>query len=215
MKLFIGSDLFENRMQKPVLLEMEIAFEMEGEAIEEPKDAYHMQLTYRAGDTWRVLYTEEGTFSEFTFADLDPEGALQKGKRKIRILIDPKKQLKGLHRAVIANTESTWLRLEMTKAQMTFQEDKKVAPIPMTLKIHSVKLGVDGVLGKEVYEQPMPGLKVATVEYREHNRHVHRHLRRGRRQEGRGPGGPPGGLLRARQGAPAGQSPRDHVQDPR
>jgi len=178
MKLFIGSDLFDNRAQKSVLLEMEIDFEMEGESIEEPKDKYHMQLTYRAGDTWRVLYTEEGTFSEFTFAELDPEGALQKGKRKIRILIDPKKQLKGLHRAVIAGQESTWLRLEMTRAQMTHQEDKKSPPIPITLKIHSVKLGVDGVLGKEVYEQPMPGLKVATVEYRAHNRRLSRSIAR-------------------------------------
>ena len=64
MKFFMGSDLFENRARKPVLLEMEVDFEMESESIEEPTDKYHMQLTYRAADTWRVVYTEEGTFSE-------------------------------------------------------------------------------------------------------------------------------------------------------
>jgi len=178
MKFFIGSDLFENRAQKPVLLELDVDFEMESESIEEPTDKYHMQLTYRAADTWRVVYTEEGTFSEFTFADLDPEGALQKGRRKIRIMLDVRKQLKGLHRAVIANQETTWLRLELTKAQMTHQEDKKSPPLPITLKIYSIKLGVDGVLGRDHYEQPMPGLKVATVEYRAHNRRLSRAVAR-------------------------------------
>jgi hypothetical protein len=75
---------------------------------------------------------------------------------------------------VIAAKESTWLRIELTKAQMTHQEDKKWPPVPISLKIHSIKLGVDGVLGKVVYEQPMPGLKSATVEYRQHNRRLSR-----------------------------------------
>src|SRR5690606_8592990 len=110
MKFFVGSDLFENRAQRPVLLEMEIDFEMESESVAEPTDKYHLQLTYRAGDTWRVVHTEEGTFSQFTFADLDPDAAERIGKRKIQILIDPKKQLKGLHRAVLSGRESTWLR---------------------------------------------------------------------------------------------------------
>ena len=38
MKFFIGSDLFENRALKPVMLEMEIDFEREGEYVEETKD---------------------------------------------------------------------------------------------------------------------------------------------------------------------------------
>ncbi len=174
MKFFIGSDLFENRAMKPVELEIEVGFEWEGEPLEEPTDQYHMQFTYRAADTWRVVYTEEGTFSEFRWADLDPEGAEQKYRRKIRITLDPRKQLKGLHRAIIAERETTWLRLELSRSTLTKSIKKSEPPTPISMKIHSIQLGYDGILGKKVYEQPMPGPKMATVEYREHNRRLTR-----------------------------------------
>lgn len=176
MKFFIGSDLFENRAQRPVMLEIDVGFELEGEAIEEPKDKYILQLTYRAADTWRVVHTEDGQFADFTFADLDPEGALQPGHRKIRIFLDPKEQLKGLYRSIIATQETCWLRFELIKASMTVQEDKKEPPRPITMRVYSVRLGVDGVIGKTVYEQPMPGMKSATVEYRERNRRLSRSI---------------------------------------
>ena len=174
MKFFIGSDLFENRAQKPVMVEIEVGFDIDGDDIEEPSEQYSMQLTYRASDTWRVVYSPEGTYADFTFADLDPEGALEAGKRKIRFLIDPKEQLKGLHRAVIGSRETVWLRFEMTRALLTYQANKKSPPVPITVKVHSVRLGVDGVIGRDIYEQPMPGPKVATVEYRAHNRRLTR-----------------------------------------
>jgi hypothetical protein len=176
MKFFIGSDLFENRAQKPVVLEMEIGFEMEGKPIPEPKEDYLLQLTYRAADTWRVVHTEEGTFSEFTFSVLDPEGAMMPDRRRIRILLDPKQQLKGIFRAIIAEQETCWLRFEVTRATMSYQQDKKTLPKPMSIKVFSVKLGVDGVIGKDVYEQPMPGIKTATVDYRAHNRRLSRSI---------------------------------------
>ena len=44
----------------------------------------------------------------------------------------------------------------------------------MSIKIYTVKLGVDGVVGRDVYEQPMPGVRTATVEYRPHNRRLSR-----------------------------------------
>jgi hypothetical protein len=174
MKFFIGSDVLENRSQRPVMLELELGFEMDGNPVEEPTDAYRLQFTYRAPDTWRVVYTEEGTYSNFTFAELDPEGALQAGRRRIRIFLDPKKQLKGLFRSVVGTQESCWLRFEMTRAAMTHQEDKKTAPVPISLKVFSVKIGVDGIIGNTTYEQPMPGLKVTTVEYRKANRRLSR-----------------------------------------
>lgn len=178
MKFFVGSDLFENRAQKPVLVEIEVGFEIEGGAIEEPKDSYHLQLTYRAGDSWRVIHTADDRFAEFTFADLDPEGALMRGRRKIRILLDPKEQLQGIARAIISGVETTWLRIELTRAALTFQQDKKTAPQPISLKVYAVRLGVDGVIGKDVYEQPMPAPKMATVAYREHNRRLTRCITR-------------------------------------
>ena len=178
MKFFIGSDLFENRAQKPVMLELEVGFELDSEAIEEPRELYHMQFAYRAADSWRVVHDEDNTFSQFTFADLDPEGALVPGRRKIRILLDPKVHLRGLFRSELSQVETCWLRLELTKSAMTFQADKKEPPKPIALKIHAVKLGVEGIIGKDVYEQPMPGVKTATVEYREHNRRLSRAITR-------------------------------------
>jgi len=174
MKFFVGSDLFDNRAARPVMVEIEVGFELDSELIEEPKEAYHLQLTYRAADTWRVVYTEDGRFAKFTFADLDEEGALQAGRRKIRIFLDPKEQLKGLFRSIIATQETCWLRFEITRAAMTVQPDKKQPPMPVSLKVFGIKLGVDGVMGKTVYEQPMPGLKTATVEYRQRNRRLSR-----------------------------------------
>jgi len=178
MKFFIGSDIFENRAMKPILVELEVSFEWEGELIEEPSDLYHMQLCYRAADTWRVVWTNEDTFSEFTFSKLDPEGAAERGRRKIHISVDPRTQLKGLHRAVISNRETTWLRLELSRATLSRTTKKSEPPTPISLKIHAVRLGYDGVLGQASYEQPMPGPKVSTVEYRENNRRLSRAVAR-------------------------------------
>ncbi len=174
MKFFIGSDLFENRAGLPVLVELEIAFTSAGEPIEEPVESYKLQLCYRAADTWRVVHTAEGTFDGFTFSDLDPEGAFSSGRRKIRFLLDPKTQLNNMAHVAIAGVETAWLRLEMVRASMTRQPDKKQPPIPISLDVHGIRLGVDGVMGKEIYEQPMPGVKVASVEHREGNRRLSR-----------------------------------------
>ncbi|MBX2797761.1 MAG: baseplate J/gp47 family protein [Myxococcales bacterium] len=174
MKLFVGSDLLDNRAKRPVLVELELSFEVDGEPVEEPADAYHMQLTYRAADTWRVLALDEQEFSKFTFADVDPDGALQPTRRRIRFLIDPAKHLKGLFRSVIGGVETTWLRFELTRAQLTLQTEPDKPPMPVAMVVHAVRMGVDGVLGKGAFEQPMPGLKTAMVEVREHNRRMSR-----------------------------------------
>ncbi len=178
MKFFIGSDLFENRAMQPVLVELEVAFEQDSAPIAEPKDLYHLQLTYRAGDSWRVVHDLGGKYNQFTFADLDPDNATERGRRTIRILIDPKEQLRGIHRALIAGKETTWLRFELTRASLSTQPDKKQPPLPISLRVFSVKLGVDGVIGKDVFEQPMLGAKLATVAYREQNRRLTRVLAR-------------------------------------
>ena len=175
MKFFMGSDVLDNRSGTPVMLEFEIGFEVDGEPVEEPVEQYHMQLTYRAADTWRVVHTDEGTFAKFTFADLDPEGALIPGRRKIRVFIEPAKSLKGQYRSVLSGRETNWLRLEMTKSQLSVPGGEKTdAPTPICLRVYAVRMGVDGVIGKDVYEQPMPGLKTATVEHRQQNRRLSR-----------------------------------------
>lgn len=174
MKFFFGSDVLDNRSSKPIMLEFEVGFEVDGEPIEEPSEQYHMQLTYRAADSWRVVHTDDGRFAKFTFADLDPEGALLPGRRKIRVLIEPREQLKGQFRSELSGRETNWMRLELTKSQLTVSGDTPAETQPIALRIYSLRMGVDGTMGKNVYEQPMPGLKSATVEYRRHNRRLSR-----------------------------------------
>jgi hypothetical protein len=174
MKFFIGTDLLENRSRKTVLLEIEVGFEMDSQPIIEPKESYHLQLAYRAHDTWRVVHTDDDRFSEFTFADLDPEGALVAARRKIRILLDPETQLDGLQRADIGGQDTCWLRFELSRGALTFQKDKKSPPKPISIRVFSVDFSVADRLGQTIYEQPMPGLKTATVEFREENRRLTR-----------------------------------------
>lgn len=172
-KWYIGSDLFENRRKAPILLEMEIGFEMNGELIEEPKDLYLLQLTYRAEDNWRVVYTEDKIYSGFTFANLDEEGSKRAARRKIRIVLDPKTQLKDLGRHEMAGVETTWLRFEILKSSLTGQDEKKQQH-PIIPRIYSVQLSVDKTLGQDTYEQPVPGPRMAQLDYREQNRRLTR-----------------------------------------
>ncbi len=172
-KLYIGSDLFENRRRAPVLMELEIGFEMNGELIEEPAKLYALQVTYRAEDSWRVVWTEDKKFSRLTFSDLDEEGAQRAARRKIRLLFDPKKNLKGLARHIVGGTETTWLRVELIKSSLTGQDEEKVQH-PIALKLYGIRLGVDKTLGDDTYEQPMPGLRTAQLDYREQNQRLTR-----------------------------------------
>ncbi len=172
-KLYIGSDLFANRPQSPVMMELEIGFEMNGELVEEPKDLYALQLTYRAEDSWRVVWTEDKIFSKFTFADLDEEGAKRAARRRVRIELDPKTQLKGLSRHEVSEVEGAWLRLEMIKASLTGQDENKEQH-PISLKIYGVRLGADRTLGDASYHQPMVAPRVARLDFREQNQRLTR-----------------------------------------
>jgi hypothetical protein len=176
-RFFIGSDLFENRRQTPVLVEIEVGFEMNGEPIVEPADLYALQLTYRAEDSWRVVWTEDKIYSKFTFSDLDEEGAKKAGRRKIRIVIDPKTQLKGLGRHKLGDIETTWLRLELIKSNLTGTDEKKDQK-PIQLRFFGIKLGADKTLGDATYEQPMPSPRMAQLDLREENRRLTRVLTR-------------------------------------
>jgi len=174
-KWYIGSDLFENRAQKQVLVEIEVSFECNGEAVAEPENDYLMQLTYRAGDNWRVVWSDDKRYAGFTFAgiELDKDAAKKPGKRRVRLVLDPKEQLKGLARHTVGERETTWIRLELVKSNLTF-EDKEKNRHPIVPRIHAVRLGADKTLGDGTYEQPMPGPKAAQVDYRDQNRRLTR-----------------------------------------
>jgi 3'-phosphoadenosine 5'-phosphosulfate (PAPS) 3'-phosphatase len=176
-KFFIGSDLFENRRQSPVLMELEVGFEMNGEPIEEPDKKYHLQLTYRAEDSWRVVHSKDQRFAKFTFSDLDPDGAKKEGRRRIRINLNPKTMLKGLARHTVGEVETTWLRLELVKSNLSGRDENKEQH-PIALKIYGVQLGADKTLGDDTYEQPLPGPKMVQLDHRDQNLRLTRVLTR-------------------------------------
>jgi hypothetical protein len=169
MKFYFGTDLLANRTRRPVLLELDVGFERDGELVEEPVDAYHLQLTYRTESGWQVVHHETLSLSRFTFSTLDPDGARRPERRALRLLLDPRTQLDGLIRSVTAGQETCWLRLELTRAALTWQPDRKVPPVPISLRVYGVRVSLDGAPGALRYDEPMPGVRVVTVAHRPHN----------------------------------------------
>ncbi len=174
-KWYLGTDLFENRNQAPVLIEIELGFECNGEPVPEPTDDYLLQLTYRAEDSWRVVYSRDKKYAGFTFASLDKDKTAHKkpGVRRVRFVLDPKKQLKGLARHEVKGVETTWIRFELAKANLS-QKDEEGALQPVVPRIHAVRLGADKTLGDGSYDEPLPNPKLAEVVHREHNRRLTR-----------------------------------------
>jgi hypothetical protein len=174
-KWYLGTDLFENRKQAPVLIEIELSFECNGTAVPEPIDDYLLQLTYRAEDSWRVVYSKDKRFAGFTFAKLDKDKSAYKkaGVRRVRLVLDPKTQLKGLARHTVNGRETTWIRFELAKANLS-QKDEDGKLVPVVPRVHSVRLGADKTLGDGSYDEPLPNPKLAEVIHREHNRRLTR-----------------------------------------
>merc|ERR1712185_252188 len=104
-------------------MELEIGFETNGELIEEPVDLYALQMTYRAEDSWRVVWTKDKRYSKFTLSTLDKDGAKRAARRRIRITLNPKTQLKGLARFELGKVETTWLRIELIKSSLTAKDE--------------------------------------------------------------------------------------------
>jgi hypothetical protein len=177
-KFYVGSDLFDNRPQLPVLVELEVAFEVNGEPVVEPEGDYLLQLTYRAQDNWRVVWSDDKRYAGFTFATLDPDGAKKAGRRVIRFVLDPATQLKGLARHEVGGCESAWIRFELVKSNLTFEDKAAKARYPVIPRIWGIRLGPDKTLGVGTFEQPMPGARVAQVDRRDANQRLTRILTR-------------------------------------
>lgn len=170
MKFYMGTDLLANRMRSPVVLELEVGFEREGDLVEEPVEDYHLQLTYRTEEGWQVVHPlGDVDWSRFTFADLDPDGVGEEQRRRIRIPIDPREQLQGLARAKVGAVDTHWLRLELTRAALTHQANKQAPEEPVSLRLYAISFGLDGRPGVSSYDEPMPGSRMLAVEHRPAN----------------------------------------------
>ncbi len=175
-KLFIGSDLFNNRRKEPVEVEIEFGFEMNGDLRPEPKDKYRLQLTYRAEDSWRVVWTEGKEYAGFVFADLeaDPVDAERAAKRRIKLTFDPTTNLRGLSTYDIGGIDTAWLRFELVKSSLTDVDKETKEQHPIALQIYDVKLGVQGAVGRKTYEQPLPNPRMAQLDFRDQNQRLTR-----------------------------------------
>lgn len=172
-RFFVGSDLLGNRARAPVMIELEVGFEVEGEPVPEPSSDYHLQLTYRTETGWRVLPDARVDFARFTFATLDADGARRPERRRVRWFVDPS-TLDGLARAEVAGQDTCWLRFELTKAALSRQEDKKLPAVPVSLKVYDARLALDGAVGATTWEEVLPGARVIAVEQRPANRRFSR-----------------------------------------
>jgi len=179
-KLFIGSDLFNNRRKEPVEVEIEFGFEMNGDLQPEPTEKYRLQLTYRAEDSWRVVWTENKEYAGFVFADLeaDPVDAERAAKRRLKLTFDPNTNLRGLTTYDIGGVDTTWLRLELVKSSLMGVDTETKEQHPIALRIYNLRLGVGGVVGKKTYEQPLPNPRMAQLDYRELNQRLTRVITR-------------------------------------
>lgn len=178
MKFYLGGDVLANRRRSKVLLEVELGFEREGELVEEPVDDYHLQLTYRTSSGWRTVHGDDVDFAKFTVADLDPDGATQPVRRRLRIPLDPVTQLDGLVPWTLGGQSTCWLRLELTKANLSWRESDKTVPIPVTVRVYDVQLGLEDMPGADAWDEDLPGVKVVGVEQRTANRRFSRLTRR-------------------------------------
>lgn len=167
-KIFIGSDLLLNRRQQTVTMEVTYTFEMNGEMIEEPIDAYAMQLSYRADDSWRIVNTEDKIFTKFRFNDLQAGQAPQKGLQTVVLRLDPKEHIKDVGAFELNGHNTGWLRLELTKSNLMGQDDKKTDH-PIRLRIHKVELGLGSSVDVQEYQEPLLGARVIQMDYRSAN----------------------------------------------
>lgn len=190
MKLFIGTDLLDNRAAKPVLIELDIGFESNGKPIPDPTENYTMQLAYRAWDSWRVVTADGDPYAQFALADIDRMAPRDASRRVVRIRVD-QSQLRDLQRADVAGQETCWLRLELTRsalqseAQFKKEGDhyKTAPPEVISIKLHAVRVGLVHADGSEdldsrTYDQPLLGARTAVLEHRAANRRLTRLLAR-------------------------------------
>ncbi len=174
MKLFFGSDLFLNRAQRPVLVEIDVGFEVDGNPVAEPSDSYALQLTYRTKDAWRSVASPDDRYARFTFADLDTDQAHARGRRRIRLTLDPATQLQGLARAAVGRVETGWLRVELVRANLSVQEDKRAPAKAVALRLWGLRLGADGTFGRTAWDELIPGVRAVAVEHRPRTRRLTR-----------------------------------------
>lgn len=173
-KFFFGSDLFLNRKEKNIVVEIDYSFQMNGEDIEEPIDLYALQLSYRAEDSWRVVRSDDKRFSKCTLNTLSPKAAdLSTGVATVTFELSPSEDLRGIAVENIETIETAWLRLELITSNLS-GEDKDKTPHPISFRYHDVRLKMVDVDNELTYEEPMRSPRISQVDFRMLNQRLTR-----------------------------------------
>jgi hypothetical protein len=172
-QLYIGSDLLINRRQEMVSVEVTYSFEMNGETIEEPIDSYALQLSYRADDSWRLVYTEDKIYTKFRFNDLQDGQPVRAGEQTIVFRLDPKKHIKDITAHPVQGQSSGWLRLELIKANLMGKDDEE-NDHPIRLRICKIELGMGASVDVQSYQEPLRSARMLQLDYRNYNERLTR-----------------------------------------
>jgi len=179
-KLYIGSDVFNNKRKEKIVLELEYAFEMNGDFVPEPIENYALQLSYRASDSWRVVWHPEKIYSKFVLNQLLENEEPGTGKQIVTLELDPREHLEGLDSLSINDIDSSWLRLELVKANLTGTDEEKEQH-PVRLRIFNIRVGFQDIETKE-YSEDLLSPKTTQIDYRNQNRRLTRiHTRIGKK----------------------------------
>ena len=132
--LYIGSDVFEDTVER-VLFEFGYFFKnwkypRSGvSGLEDDLDRYAFKLEYRDKHKWKpvkLLDDEGGEFEEFRFSEMQPNFDSEDQFFRVRMMLQPPKQLKGIAPVAILGRKTYWIRLTLITADLTDQEEVNV-----------------------------------------------------------------------------------------
>ena len=132
--LYIGSDVFEDTVER-VAFEWGYFFKnwkyprAGATGLEDDLRRYSLKLEYRDKHKWRTikLMDDEGTeYDEFCFADMQPNFDQEDQFFRVRMMLQPPKQMKGIAPVALNGVKTYWIRLILTEGDLTDQEEVNI-----------------------------------------------------------------------------------------
>ena len=132
--LYIGSDVFEDTVER-VGFEFGYFFKnwkyprAGAVGLEDDLRRYSWKLEYRDKHKWKPvkLVDDEGTeFEDFCFADMQPNFDQEDQFFRVRMMLQPPEQLKGIAPVELNGVKTYWIRLVLNEADLTDQEEVNI-----------------------------------------------------------------------------------------
>ena len=119
---------------------------------------------YRAKDSWRVVWDPDEVYNKFVFNDILKAEEPEKGKQKVSFMLDPKENLEGIASLNINDIDSSWLRLELVKSNLTALDENKEQH-PVRLRIFNIRIGFQDIETQTYLRLLSP--KTTQIDFRE------------------------------------------------